>query len=148
MPHSGYITVVEPYQLLCYWSNFSKLLLAGWFKIWPQRYDFHSAKQPMIWNFEREKIKWQYHSQYKYHGLKLHNTLTYLVNMRVHLFLPIMENYSHGHFMLDTVLNGQGKTHSALEVIRLPPLLLARGFCFQFAEQHSQDRNPMQKAWI
>ena len=26
--------------------------------------------------------------------------------MRVHLFLPIMENYSHGHFMpVDTVLN-------------------------------------------
>ena len=23
--HSGYITIVEPYQLLCYWSNFSKL---------------------------------------------------------------------------------------------------------------------------
>ena len=61
--------------------------------------------------------------QLYYCGLKLHNTLTYLVNMRVHLFLPIMENYSHGHFMLDTVLNGQGKTHSALEVIRLLPLL-------------------------
>ena len=46
--HSGYITVVEPYQLLCYWSNFSKMLLASWFEIQPQRYDFHSAKQPMI----------------------------------------------------------------------------------------------------
>ena len=66
--HSGYITVVEPYQLLCYWSNFSKLLLADWFKVRPRRYDFHSAKQPKIWNFEWEKRKWQYHSQYKYNG--------------------------------------------------------------------------------
>ena len=35
-----------------------------------------------------------------------------LLKMRVHLFLPIMENYSHGHFMPDTVLNGQAKAHS------------------------------------
>ena len=62
--YSGYITVVEPYQLLCYWSNFSKLLLAVWFEVRPQRYEFHSAKQSMIQSFEREKIKWQYHSQY------------------------------------------------------------------------------------
>ena len=54
--HSGYITVVEPYQLLCYRSNFSKLLLAGWFKIRLQCYDFHSAKQPMILNFGQEKL--------------------------------------------------------------------------------------------
>ena len=46
--HSGYITVMEPYQLLCYGSNFSKLLLAGWFEIWPRNFDFHSAKQPTI----------------------------------------------------------------------------------------------------
>ena len=46
--HSEYTTVVEPYQLLCYWSNFSKLLLAGWFEVWPQRIDFHFSKQPMI----------------------------------------------------------------------------------------------------
>ena len=46
--HSGYITVVEPYQLLCYWSNFSKLLLAGWFEVRLRSYNFHSAKQPMI----------------------------------------------------------------------------------------------------
>ena len=43
--HSWYVTIVEPYQLLCYWSNFSKLLLAGWFEIQPQ---FHSAKLLMI----------------------------------------------------------------------------------------------------
>ena len=55
--HSS-ITVVEPYQLLCYWSNFSKLLLADWFKVWLQDYDFHSAKRPMIKNFEQEKIEW------------------------------------------------------------------------------------------
>ena len=42
--HSGYITVVELYQLLCYWSNFSKLLLVGWFEVLPQRYDFHCTK--------------------------------------------------------------------------------------------------------
>ena len=46
--HSGYITVVEPYQRLCYRSNFSKLLLAGWFEIWLGCYLFHSAKWPII----------------------------------------------------------------------------------------------------
>ena len=46
--YCGYITVVEPYQLLCYGSNFSKLHLAGWFEVPPRSYDFHSAKQPMI----------------------------------------------------------------------------------------------------
>ena len=30
------------------WSNFSKLLLAGWFEIRPGHYLFLSAKQPMI----------------------------------------------------------------------------------------------------
>ena len=38
-------------------------------QVWPQRYYFHFAKQPMILNFDQEKIKWQYHSKYKYHGL-------------------------------------------------------------------------------
>ena len=46
--HSGYVTVVDAYQLLCYGSNFSKLHLAGWLEVQPQRYDFPSAKQPMI----------------------------------------------------------------------------------------------------
>ena len=46
--HSGYNTVVEPYQLLCYWSNFEKLLPAGWFVFRSWRYDFHTAKQLMI----------------------------------------------------------------------------------------------------
>ena len=32
--------------------------------------------------------------------------------MWVHFFLPIMENYSQGHFMPDSVLNGQAKAHS------------------------------------
>ena len=35
-----------------------------------------------------------------------------LLKIRVHLFLPIMKNYSHGHFMLDSVLNLQTKAHS------------------------------------
>ena len=48
MGHSGYIKVVEPYQLLGYGSNFSKLLLAGWFEIRPERYLFHSANRSMI----------------------------------------------------------------------------------------------------
>ena len=34
----------------------SKLLLAGWFEVRPQHYNFHSAKQPIIQNLEQEKL--------------------------------------------------------------------------------------------
>ena len=42
------LQLVVSYKRLCYWSNFSKLLLAGWFEIRPGLYLFHSNKRPMI----------------------------------------------------------------------------------------------------
>ena len=46
--HSGYITVVQPYQHLCYEHNFSKLGMPGCFESQPGRYDFHSRKHSKI----------------------------------------------------------------------------------------------------
>jgi len=53
--HSGYSTVVEPYQRLCYGSNILKLLLAGWFDFQPERYHFLLPNGPWFKNFSGKR---------------------------------------------------------------------------------------------
>ena len=75
LPHSGYITVVEPYQISCYGSNFSKLLLAVWFEIPPGLYHFHFSKKWLEWKFNATLILKKPFISPKFCGWNFSNTI-------------------------------------------------------------------------